>query len=91
MCSDAGMSTSTRRTRASRHTAVEPRLPHERDETVDAVSGDAASAGSAAPTPRGRQAHEDVQQGLTDTDRGPVLDRLYNEKVAPKARRRRAP
>lgn len=39
-----------------------------------------------APTPCAARvlpgrAHSDVERGLVDTDRGPVVDRVYNEKV----------
>lgn len=45
-----------------------PRLPHERDESASSQQGpDHAVI---------QQAAEDTQQGLVDTDRGPVLDRL---------------
>ncbi|MEP6792077.1 MAG: hypothetical protein ABI907_11945 [Ramlibacter sp.] len=42
-----------------------PRMPHERDESAD-------SQESAEPSGRrvGSQAHEDVERGLVDTDRG---------------------
>lgn len=53
-----------------------PRLPHERDESSDQQSSSSA-AGSAV----GRQAHADKASGQVDTDRGPVLDKVYNEKV----------
>jgi hypothetical protein len=29
----------------------------------------------------GRKAHDDVERGVVDTDRGPVADRVYNDKV----------
>jgi hypothetical protein len=87
VCNAERMSRRTRRTQVSRDQAVEPRLPHERDESSDAARPDETADTS---TPLGRQAHDDVQRGLADTDRGPVLDRVYNEKVAPGARRRRA-
>ena len=48
----------------------EPRLPHERDESADQQG---ASAGEI-----GRQAKDDLDRGLTDTDRGPVLERTYD-------------
>ena len=42
-----------------------PRMPHERDESAD-------SQASVEPSARrvGGQAHEDVERGLVDTDRG---------------------
>jgi hypothetical protein len=53
-----------------------PRLPHERD----------AAADSQTPVPGpvsdiGAQAHEDLERGLQDTDRGPVTDEVYRESV----------
>ena len=55
-----------------------PRLPHERD----------AAADSQTPVPGpvndvGAQAHEDLERGLQDTDRGPVIDEVYRERVKP--------
>ena len=47
----------------------EPRLPHEHDESADSQDG--------VPTEVGQQAKEDLDRGLTDTDRGPVLDEDY--------------
>lgn len=50
---------------------VAPRLPHERDESTD----------SQVSRPREviEQARRDVDQGLVDTDRGPVLDDAYQK------------
>jgi hypothetical protein len=31
----------------------------------------------------GKQAFDDVERGLVDTDRGPVTDKVYNDKVKP--------
>lgn len=50
----------------------QPRMPHERDESAD----------SQAPATAGNQrigeiAHDSVQRGETDTDKGPVLDAAY--------------
>jgi len=53
-----------------------PRLPHERDQ-----SSDSQQAPEGRPPAVGRQAHEDVESGMVDTDRGPVADRVYNDKV----------
>ena len=62
----------------SRDNASEPALPHEHDES---------SRGQAAATPQqreiGRKAYDAATDGSADTDRGPVLDKVYNEKVAP--------
>ena len=54
-----------------------PRLPHERDQ-----SADSQTPTDGEPTEVGKQAHEDVERGLVDTDRGPVLDKL-RKKLAP--------
>jgi hypothetical protein len=53
-----------------------PRLPHERDQ-----SSDSQQTPDGQPTKVGRQAHEDVERGVVDTDRGPEADRVYNDKV----------
>lgn len=51
-----------------------PRTPHERDESAD-------QQGSAEPSAKrvGAIAHDDVAQGLVDTDKGPVLDAVYDK------------
>jgi hypothetical protein len=55
-----------------------PRLPHERDQSSDSQQNQEGAA------PRvGRQALEDIERGLVDTDRGPVADRVYNDKLKP--------
>jgi hypothetical protein len=55
-----------------------PRLPHEHDQSSDSqVDQDGG------PSRVGRQAHEDVERGLVDTDKGPVTDRVYNDKLKP--------
>ena len=46
-----------------------PRLPHERDQ-----SSDSQKTRDGHPPKIGRQAHEDVERGLVDTDRGLVAD-----------------
>ena len=50
---------------------AQPKLPHERDESVDMTHGhgDAQVA----------QAYRDVKRGLPDTDRGPPADRAYQQ------------
>jgi len=53
-----------------------PRLPHERDQ-----SSDSQQTREGNPPDVGRKAHDDVERGLVDTDRGPVTDRVYNDKV----------
>ena len=55
-----------------------PRLPHEHDQSSDSQqSPDGKAPGI------GRQAHEDIERGLVDTDKGPVTDRVYNDKLKP--------
>lgn len=51
-----------------------PRAPHERDESAD-------SQGSSEPSqPRMAQAaREDIERGVVDTDKGPVLDQVYDK------------
>jgi len=53
-----------------------PRLPHEHDQ-----SSDSQQTPDGKPTRVGRQAHDDVERGVVDTDRGPEADRVYNDKV----------
>lgn len=55
-----------------------PRLPHERDQ-----SSDSQETQDGQPPEVGRRAHDDVERGVVDTDRGPVTDRVYNDKVRP--------
>ena len=55
-----------------------PRLPHERDQ-----SSDSQQTPDGNPPAIGRKAHDDVERGLVDTDRGPVADEVYNRKVKP--------
>ncbi|MDM0106305.1 hypothetical protein QTH97_15265 [Variovorax sp. J22R24] len=53
-----------------------PRLPHEHDQSSDSQRNQDGTA------PRvGRQAFNDVERGVVDTDRGPEADRVYNDKV----------
>ena len=48
-----------------------PGAPHERDESAD---------GQVASEPSGqRVAREDVERGVVDTDKGPVLDQTYEK------------
>jgi hypothetical protein len=55
-----------------------PRLPHEHDQSSDSQENQDGTA------PRvGKQAFNDVERGVVDTDRGPVADRVYNDKVKP--------
>jgi hypothetical protein len=57
---------------------VEPALPHEIDE-----SAHSQARASAQQVDIGEQALADQLSPSTDTDRGPVLDQVYNDKVAP--------
>jgi hypothetical protein len=65
-------------TTVSREQSPEPALPHEHDES---------SHSQERATPQqeevGRQAYGNATDGTTDTDRGPEMDRVYNDKVAP--------
>jgi hypothetical protein len=71
-------------TRATQSGLRQPRLPHERDESSDSqVAAPAEDSGQP-----GRQAYEDLQRGVVDTDRGPLLDRLYR-RLFKRARRSR--
>ncbi|HVZ46186.1 MAG TPA: hypothetical protein VHA82_20430 [Ramlibacter sp.] len=49
-----------------------PRQPNERDE-----SADSQSRGEASQERMGHIAHDSVERGETDTDRGPVIDDTY--------------
>jgi hypothetical protein len=53
-----------------------PRLPHEHDQ-----SSDSQEAQDGQPPEVGRRGYEDIERGTVDTDRGPVTDRVYNDKV----------
>jgi len=56
-----------------------PRLPHETDQSSDSQQ---TPDGTDGTTPQvGRQALKDVERGLVDTDRAPVTDQVYNDKV----------
>lgn len=48
-----------------------PKLPHERDQSVDMTHGQ--------PDAQVEQAYRDVQRGLQDTDRGPPADKAYQK------------
>lgn len=49
----------------------QPKMPHERDESVDMTHG--------TPDKNVEQAYRDVKRGLQDTDRGPVADKAYQK------------
>jgi hypothetical protein len=53
-----------------------PRLPHERDESSDSQRNQDGGAPDI-----GKRALDDVERGVVDTDRGPVTDRVYHDKV----------
>lgn len=70
------------KTTPSRANEREPRLPHERDQSSEPhapVLEDARKVGE--------QAKSDLDRGLVDTDRGPVLERLNTEHFTPAAKR----
>lgn len=48
---------------------TQPKLPHERDESVDMTHG--------KPDVQIQQAYSDVKRGLQDTDRGPPAGKAY--------------
>lgn len=69
-------------TTPSRANRREPRLPHERDQSSEPqapVNEDARKVGE--------QAARDIERGLVDTDRGPVVERLNAEHFSPAAKR----
>jgi hypothetical protein len=51
-----------------------PRTPSERDESADSQAAQEPSAARV-----GQQARQDVERGLVDTDKGPVLDQAYDK------------
>jgi hypothetical protein len=51
-----------------------PRMPHEHDE-----SAESQSSGEPSGRAIGQAAHEDVERGLVDTDKGPALDQAYHK------------
>jgi hypothetical protein len=57
---------------------AQPRLPHERDESSDSQDRDAANEPG---RDIGERAHADLKAGRVDTDRGPVMDRLYRRNL----------
>ena len=58
----------------SRKRQPAPRMPHERDE-----SSDSQAAGEESARRVGQAAHEDIERGVVDTDKGPVLDQVYDK------------
>lgn len=65
-----------RETRPAQGPAQEPqpRMPHERDESVDSQA-----AGEPSGKRMGQIAHDDLERGLVDTDKGPVIDEAYEK------------
>jgi hypothetical protein len=61
-------------TRTTQEGRALPRLPHERDE-----SADSQQAAGAPGQELGRQAYDDLQRGVVDTDRGPVMNWVYQQ------------
>jgi hypothetical protein len=51
-----------------------PRMPHERDESADSQGADEPSGKR-----MGDIAHDDIERGLVDTDKGPVLQETYEK------------
>lgn len=51
-----------------------PRLPHERDESADSQVASEPSGQRMA-----QAAREDIERGVVDTDKGPVLDETYEK------------
>ncbi|RQP22957.1 hypothetical protein [Piscinibacter terrae] len=56
----------------------DPLMPHERDEGTGAQSTHGESSNDKSRDLM-RRAHDDVESGREDTDRGPVADRTYHE------------
>jgi hypothetical protein len=52
----------------------QPRMPHERDESSDSQASQSADIRG-----MGKAAHDSVQRGQVDTDKGPVLDAAYDK------------
>lgn len=48
-----------------------PKLPHERDESINTIG--------TIPSETMKQANRDIERGLTDTDRGAEADRTYKK------------
>ncbi|MES2533026.1 MAG: hypothetical protein V4636_18430 [Pseudomonadota bacterium] len=77
---DAGMTPQTDgddgNTQPEQNGESAPRLPHERDQSSDSQQNKDGSVPKV-----GKDAFNDVERGVVDTDRGPVTDKVYNEKV----------
>jgi hypothetical protein len=66
--------TDSGKTKVAQEGESSPRLPHERDQ-----SSESQQTPDGRPTEVGRQAHEDVERGLVDTDRGLEANRVYKD------------
>jgi DNA invertase Pin-like site-specific DNA recombinase len=62
------------RTQATINAEPVPRLPHERDESSDSQTN--------GVRPVIQQAHDDLEAGKVDTDRGPPMDEAYQRQKA---------
>lgn len=71
------------RTEQVRGDDVEPRLPHERDESADSQNGDEPGSREPSAERIGEQAFEDLRAGRQDTGRLPVTDQVYEELKKP--------
>jgi hypothetical protein len=69
-------------TTPSRAHQREPRLPHERDQSSEPQAPVIEETRKV-----GEQAARDVERGLVDTDRGPVLEKLNAKHFTPAAKR----
>ena len=68
------------KTKVQQEGAPVPLLPSERDQSSDSQQ---SQGGNGSQREMGRQALEDVERGVVDTDLGPVTDRVYNDKLKP--------
>lgn len=57
-----------------RERELEPRLPHEHDESAD-------SQAAGQPSERMRKAQADIEAGVVDTDRGVPMEELYDREL----------
>ena len=64
------------RTKVEQDSESAPRLPHERDQSADSQKHPGGEA-----TEVGKQAFKDTESASVDTDRAPVTDKVYNEKL----------
>ena len=65
------------RTEQKRERDVEPRLPHERDESADEQGRDGPTRGELFNQDIGEKAFDDLASGRQDTGRLPVTDKTY--------------